>query len=121
MSSVMQFRDFVFRNNPHTITISDAANLAVHFCPGRGEIVQNMGPHARRVECKGCFFGDTMREAMAQLVQFRQKTQDAQAGMLFVPGLEPFLAQLRELVFEEQGDGRIIGYNMVFVEAKVQA
>lgn len=119
MTDTMQFRDFIFRHNPQTIAVSCAANVVPHFCPGKGDVVQNLGRRGRIVRCSGSFFGTSFREAMAQLTEFRQKTNETTGGMLFIPGVEPFMAQLREFAFDAQGDGRIIGYTMVFVEAQV--
>ena len=121
MTQTMQFRDFIFRHNPQTITVTQAAGTASHFCPGRGELIQNLGGRARTVRCQGSFWGNTFGEAVAQLEEFRRKAEREPAGALFIPGVAPFQAHLRELVFEAAGDGRIIPYTMVFVEAEAGA
>jgi hypothetical protein len=114
----VQFRDFIFRHNPHNIQMSAPQATASHFCHGVGEIVQGMGEKARIVKCSGSFFGDTYTQAMAQLLEFRAKTAKGEAGMLFLPGIPPFMARLREFVFDAVGDGRIIAYTMEFVEVR---
>ena len=114
----VQFRDFIFRHNPHHIQIAAPQALASHFCPGHGEVVQGMGEKARSVRCAGTFFGDTYTQAMAQLLDFREKTSPGQAGMLFLPGIPPFMARLRSFSFDARGDGRIIEYTMEFLEVR---
>lgn len=117
MTHTMQFRDYMFPNNPQSIAVTQGAGAVTLFCPGKGEVVQNLGGNARVVRCTGSFFGECYAEAAAQLEQFRRKAERDEAGTLFLPGVEPFQAHLRELVFEATGDGRIIPYTMVFVEA----
>ena len=121
MVETMQFRDFIFPHNPRSITVSQGEELAAHFCPGRGDVVQYLGPRARTVRCQGSFFGDSFTQAAAQLRAFRRKAGDGERGMLLVPGMAPFLAHLKELAFDATGDGKIIPYTMVFVEAGVEA
>ncbi len=113
--SSLQFRDFVFRHNPEKISVSDSKNIVSHFCPGKAEIMQDMGKKARVVVCSGSFFGDNFSAAMSQLLDFREKSGDV--GMLYVPGVAPFAARLVELAFDARGDGRIIPYTMRFLEA----
>lgn len=114
--TTMQFKDFIFRHNPERISVGDSRRIVSHFCPGAAEITQNLGQNARAVTCAGCFFGDNFSEALAQLLEFRQKS-DGETGMLYLPGLPPFPAKLVELAFEATGDGRVIPYTMRFLEA----
>ena len=114
----MQFRGFVFPHNPQSITVSSSAQVAAYFCPGLGEYTQDMGRRGRTVRCGGCFFGENAAQALAQLSRFRQEADGGRTGMLYLPGVEPFMATLREFVFEEQGDGCILPYTMVFAEAE---
>lgn len=114
---VMQFRDFVFRHNPAKITVRSVNETASHLCPGRGEVLQQLGARGRTVRCEGSFFGASYAGALAQLLEFRQKSADGARGMLYVPGHAPFMACLTELVFDAQGDGKIIPYTMLFTEA----
>lgn len=111
----LQFRDFIFKNNPEKISVSDSENVVSHFCPGKAEITQDMGRKARTVILSGSFWGGSFSEAMSQLLEFRAKSGDV--GMLFLPGLPPFPARLVELAFNASGDGRIIPYTMRFLEA----
>lgn len=117
MTDTMQFRDYLFPHNPQSITVTQGAGAVVLFCPGKGEIVQNLGGKARVVRCAGSFFGESFGEAAAQLEAFRRGAERDAPGTLFLPGVEPFQAHLRELVFETSGDGRILPYTMLFVEA----
>jgi hypothetical protein len=114
----VQFRDFVFRHNPQSITVSDGAKLAENLCPGQGVQVRSMGAMARTVTMKGCFLGSTIRDAMEQAAAFRRKTAAGEAGTLFLPGMEPFTAQLKEIALEAVGEGLILPYTMVFVEQR---
>lgn len=119
MTDTMQYRDFIFRHNPQTITVTRRDGAVIHFCPGRGEVVQQLGGRCRTVKCQGSFFGDSFGEAVGQLEQFRQKADRAEAGTLFLPGIAPFPAYLQELCYEASGDGKIIPYTMTFIEAEV--
>ncbi len=109
-----QFRDYIFRHNPAKIAVSDPRAVVSHFCPGGAEVTQELGLRPRTVVCSGSFFGDSLSEAMGQLIEFRQKSSGA--GMLYLPGLPPFSARLLELAFDAEGDGRIILYTMKFIE-----
>ena len=117
MVETMQFRDFIFPHNPGSITVTQPGELAVHLCPGKGEVVQYLGARAKTVRCQGSFFGATFHEAVSQLQEFRERAGTAERGLLLIPGMQPFLAYLRELSFDSTGDGKIIPYTMVFVEA----
>lgn len=121
MNDTMQFRDYIFPHNPQSITVTRAAETAVHFCPGKGEVAQRLGASVRAVRCNGSFFGDSFEQAAAQLREFRSKAEREEPGTLFLPGSEPFAAHLRELTYEATGDGRIIPYSMLFVEAEAGA
>jgi len=97
MVETMQFRDFLFAHNPEEITVWQPREVAGHFCPGKGEITQSLGPRARTVRCKGCFFGGTFAQAAAQLAEFRRRAAESEQGMLLVPGIPPFLAHLKAM------------------------
>ncbi len=109
-----QFRDYVFRHNPAKITVSDPRAVVSHFCPGGPEVAQDLGTRPRTVVCSGSFFGESLGEAMGQLIEFRQNSFGP--GMLYLPGVPPFPARLLELDFDAEGDGRIILYTIKFIE-----
>ena len=112
----MQFRDYIFKHNPAKIRITNQNHITEDFCPGKGSVTQNLGPKPRKVVCSGSFAGLTPREALEQAAEFRRKTADEQSGILFLPGMEPFPAQLREFILEAEGDGRVLPYTLTFVE-----
>ena len=112
----MQYGGFVFRHNPETISVSDKNRVVTHLCPGLGDRSQNLGTLAREVVCSGCFWGDSIIDAMSQLISFRKAAADSKAAILFLPGLAPMRASLKELAFDCRGDGRLIAYTMRFVE-----
>ena len=117
--SRMQFRGFSFSRNPQSIIISRGNRLAGHVLPGGGTVVQALGTAPATITCKGSFFGASFAEAAAELENFRAEAAGKQAGLLFVPGLEPMQVYLREIVCEASADGRILPYTMVFVEGAV--
>ena len=112
----MQFRSFNFANNPQRITIQQSSKLASHSLPYGGAIVQQLGNVPRIITCKGAFLGKSFAQSNSQLESFRAAAASEKAGLLFLPGFEPMLAHLRELVCEASSDGRILPYTMVFVE-----
>jgi hypothetical protein len=112
--SEMQYRDFVFPHNPASIEVSHGKNLQAYICPGKGEVLQEVGKAARVVICKGCFFGDTYAQARAQLDAFCAAAE--QPGMLYLPEATPFCAWLRDLKWSAEGAGQLLPYTMVFVE-----
>lgn len=118
MSDTMQYHDFLFPHNPQSITISSSVNTVALFCPGQGELVQQLGPKCRTVRCTGSFWGTSFESACADLAAFRQTCAQIEAGLLFIPGLAAFPAYLREFRCEASGDGRILPYTMLFVEAE---
>ena len=115
---IMQFRDFVFPHNPRSITIRAGNRIVAHLCPGSREITQNLGQESRIVTCRGAFFGASYTQAASQLERFRASAAIGQAGLLFIPGLPPMLAHLREFVVEATDDGRILPYTMIFAEVR---
>lgn len=112
----MQFRDYVFQNNPRVIRVSSENKVAVHFCPGKGDVLQNMGKRARIIQCEGCFWGGTLVAASAQLSRFEQAVKSGEYGALYIPGQQPMNAHLESLEWEASGDGRVIEYKMTFRE-----
>lgn len=117
----MQFRDYIFPYNPQSITVTEGTNTVTLFCPGKGEVTQNLGGGGRVVRCAGSFWGGSFEEAVRQVTLFRRSAGERACGMLLIPGMEPFWAHLKELVFEASGDGRIIPYTMLFVEEEATA
>lgn len=116
--NTMQYRDYIFTHNPQTIQITHGVGTVSLFCPGRGEVVQQLGGKANVVQCSGSFFGNSYAQALAELEAFRKSADANTPGSLFLPGMHPFFAYLREFVYEASGDGRIIPYTMTFVEAE---
>jgi len=113
----IQFRDFIFRHNPHSIDVSTPKAVSLHFCPGFGDVSQGLGDRAREVRLAGTFWGNTYTQALSQILDFQRSTAGGVAGMLFLPGITPFMARLRNFAFAADGDGRLIAYTMEFVEA----
>ncbi|MCL2068340.1 MAG: hypothetical protein FWH00_00415 [Oscillospiraceae bacterium] len=114
--NTMQFRDFIFPHNPQSITIRSGNRVVSHLCPGHAESTQNLGGENRVVTCKGAFFGRSYTEAVSQLERFRAASANERPGLLFIPGLPPIHAHLKELAVEASGNGEILPYTMVFVE-----
>ncbi|MCL2056717.1 MAG: hypothetical protein FWH02_05815 [Oscillospiraceae bacterium] len=112
----MQFRDYVFRHNPAKIRVSSRNLIAEDFLPGKGGVTRGLGKVPRQVVCSGSFSGANAADALEQAAGFRRSTAHEQSGVLFLPGMEPFTAQLREFVMEAEGDGRVIPYTITFVE-----
>lgn len=117
MTGAMQFGSCVFPHNPQSIDVTRSDRVARLFCPFRGAAVQHLGEGARTVRCRGCFFGETLEEAAAQLAAFRRAAEGCGARLLFLPGLESFPAVLESFAYEAAGDGRILPYTMTYVEA----
>lgn len=121
MTDAMQFCSYVFPHNPAEIRVTRAAQTVPLFCPGVGEVVQNLGVGARTVHCSGSFFGASAEEAAARLEEFLTQAGPGREGMLFLPGWMRFRACLRDCVYKAAGDGKVIPYSLVFVECGVEA
>lgn len=112
--NIMQFHNYIFSHNPSEITVKNSNKIITHFCPGMGEFSDNLGMLVQNVECLGNFLGDNYNMALLQLNKFIAVAQNTQAGLLYIPGLAPFMAYVSEFVYKAQGSGRIISYNIKF-------
>lgn len=121
----MQFRGFLFPHNPASISLERDEKVARYFCPGKGEFSRNLGRLLRVVRCEGCFYGRTPEEAAGQMERFLEAAGETegekQSGALFLPGMRPFQAHLREFSVTAKEDGCILPYHMVFVEGGGEA
>ena len=89
----MQFGDYLFPHNPHTIQVETAQKAAELFLPRLGGRIQPLGPQCRRITCKGELFSDSP-----------QKTGKALSSLF------------ERLTYTADGDGRVIAYTAVFLE-----
>lgn len=112
----MQFREYVFPTNPRIIRCSAGQQVVSHFCPNRGDVVQHLGRRAQVIRCEGCFWGETLEAAAAQLSRFEAAARNQESGALYIPGRKPVIAYLESLEWEASGDGRVIYYVMTFLE-----
>ena len=114
--NTMQFGDYIFKYNPEKIEVLQGESLVEHFFPGKGMAVQNMGRKTRKIKCYGVFTGKKLADTLSQIDIFTKRHTTGTAKMLFVPGIEPFYAVVKEFAVDMQGDGRLIPYTILFVE-----
>lgn len=116
MMNKMQFRGFVFPQNPEKITITSANKIDTHHLPGYGEVSCFNGKQIRKITCNGSFFGNSSSTPSSNMQELLSMADNESAGMLYLPGLKPTFAFLKEASFFCIEDGRILPYTLVFYE-----
>lgn len=115
----LQFRDYLFSENPKQIAIAYKNHIVTSALPYKGEQSRKLAKKLRLITCKGCFFADTAEKANLQLEGLLKAGEDKNGGLLFIPGQLPFKAHLKECAVSWAKDGRVIPYTILFVEEAV--
>ena len=97
----MQFRNFIWPNEPSSLRVTSRRRTALLEEPGGGWTLQDLGTAARTVTGEGVFFGETAYESL--------RTLEALLGTL--------QAVLTELEGEQEPRENFVRYRFTFVEA----
>ena len=112
----MQFGDYLFPHNPHTIQVETAQKAAELFLPRLGGRIQPLGPQCRRITCKGELFSDSPQKTGKALASLAHAAGSGEVKTLFLPTGEALFALFERLTYTADGDGRVIAYTAVFLE-----
>ncbi|MDR2817769.1 MAG: hypothetical protein LBB04_03535 [Oscillospiraceae bacterium] len=115
---LMQFGEFVFKENPIKINIKYARNLNLISIPGVGEIVQNKGRLARIVNGEGLLCGQSALKDFEKLTALFEASDDAK--LLVLPSGEIFPGYFSKLLFMGEGSAERVRYSFEFVENCLQ-
>lgn len=101
----MQFGDYLFPHNPHTIQVETAQKAAELFLPRLGGRIQPLGPQCRRITCKGELFSDSPQKTGKALSSLAQAAGSKEVKTLFLPTGEALFALFERLTYTADGDG----------------
>ncbi len=113
----LRYKDYTFRVNPRRLEVTGERQLARAQAPFAGEAVYDLGPRAAVVYGEGEFFG---ANAMQEYLRLEAVYRQGEAGLLYLPGLKPFMAHfaLFKAIGEPGREG--LSYAFRFVEATLQ-
>lgn len=114
MQSPMQFKTFVWPNNPETYEISYRRNTVVLDQLGGMWTVQELGRTARTFSGEGVFFGETAYEDFRLLALL---FYDDGYGILTHPQWMPVFAHLSELSLTQEPQENLVRYRFKFIES----
>lgn len=115
MTQKLQFGGFVFANNPRKIEIGQVQNLAAYVLPFYGSVTQNLGAQCRTVHCEGEVFSSDAAQTADAAAEIRALCSRVET--LSLPTGEQFSAVVSRFSCAEEGDGRVLAYELDFVEA----
>ena len=109
----MSFQDFVWRNNPTSLTVSDERTVRETLLPHAGTQTEDLGRQKRRVTGEGYFVGEDCWEQWNALHTIYSR---GGAGSLRLPGQHPFLAVMDGLKLIGAAGKNLLRYSFSFVE-----
>jgi len=111
----MSFKDFTWRNNPTSLTVSAARNLRETVLPYAGTKAEDLGQQKRRVAGEGYFTGEDCWEQWNAL---KNTYSRGGPGSLRLPGQEPFLAVMDSLKLIGVSGKNLVKYSFSFTESR---
>ncbi len=111
----MSFRDFIWRNNPVSLTVTAARALKETLLPYAGTRTEDLGKQKRKVAGEGYFTGEDCWEQWNALKEVYDR---GGAGSLRLPGQEPFLAVMESLKLIGVSGENLIRYSFSFLESR---
>ncbi len=109
----MSFKDFIWPDNPVSLTVSGGRNVRETEIPYAGTRTVDMGAKKRRVTGEGYFTGETCWKLWNSL--YAAYAQGG-PGALRLPGQEPFLAVLDSLKLMGAAGKNLVKYAFSFTE-----
>ncbi len=109
----MRFKDFTWRDNPTSLTVSESRNLRETDLPYAGSRAEDLGEKKRKVSGEGYFAGEDCWEQWNAL---RSVYSQKGPGSLQLPGQEPFLAVMDGLKLVGAAGKNLVKYGFSFTE-----
>ncbi len=109
----MSFQEFVWENNPTTLTVSHQRAVRETVLPYAGTKTEDLGLQKRRVTGEGYFTGESCWERWNAL---RSVYLRGGSGALRLPGQQPFPAVMDELKLIGAAGKNLVKYAFSFLE-----
>ncbi len=109
----MRFKDVTLPYNPARLTIKEKRLVARHPAPFAGEVVQDMGAYATEISGEGELFG---ADVFGQYSRLCALVRHGGAGLLYLPGQEPFYAHFAALTLYAQPGSESLAYTFAFIQ-----
>lgn len=109
----MRFKDFTWRDNPTSLTVTAQRNLRETVLPYRGSRAEDLGQKRQKVTGEGYFAGKDCWEMWNAL---RAVYASDGPGYLQLPGREPFPAVMDSLKLLGASGESLIKYSFSFTE-----
>ena len=109
----MRFRDYVWPQNPETVTVARKKELGSYRVPGAGNIVQDLGCAGRTVSGSGRFTG---QDCAGEFEKLAAAFAEEGPGLLCLPGFQPFPAVFASLSMKGEGGPDSLNYEFAFEE-----
>lgn len=113
MLSAMQFRDFIWPNNPHSYSIRYTRKTAALKYPGGTYCLQNLGRSYRIMEGEGEFFGKDAYQTFGRLAN---EFYSGGCGLLRHPVWQAAQALFVSLELTQKPMDDYVAYRFVFYE-----
>ena len=92
-----------------------------HPLPGLGAVAQQLGPACRVVRCQGEVFAPTAQGALEKLSGLAAACNQEGPAWLHLPTGEKLCCWVSRFGYTAQGDGRVLSYQVEFVEERAPA
>ena len=109
----MRFRDFTWRDNPVSLTVSHARNVESTDIPFGTSRSQELGSRPRNVTGEGYFSGE---DCLTQWRELQGVFAQSGPGLLQLPGVAPFWAVMDSLELIGAQGKDLVRYGFSFVE-----
>ena len=110
----MRFMGYTLHHNPHTLQVTNTANVLQYNIPESVAITQNTGNRPIVVKGEGVFYGDN---AFEQYMKLKALGENGKAGVLSVSDINPFFAYLSEIKLKCTPLDDYVEYSFTFIEA----
>jgi hypothetical protein len=109
----MRFGNYVWPQNPETVTVARKKALGSYRIPGAGDVVQDLGCAGRAVSGSGRFTGS---DCLAEYGKLAEAFSEEGPGLLCLPGFRPFPAVFSSLSMKGESGPDCLRYEFAFAE-----
>ena len=117
----LQYGSYLFPHNPRRIDLSFPRRVVSQVLPAYGAVSQQLGALCRTVRCEGEVFGATAQAALERMGELAAACDQAQPAWLHLPTGEKLCCWVSRFGYTAQGDGRVLSYQVEFVEERAPA